>query len=163
MLDLVSYRSANHISSGIIRHYVVTFVCLHFCLTGYQSAQFIRRALHYASGSRKFFRQSALDKIWIHISFTSRTFLCLFEELLKSPQPDQEENDFLFFNKKNGSIKEATHTHTYKYIYIYIFIYEELILIYIYIYIRISSSWDPKSCPFCLKSFSLLLKSPQPD
>ena len=26
---------------------------------GYQSAQFFRRALHYASGSRKFFRQSA--------------------------------------------------------------------------------------------------------
>ena len=30
-----------------------------FCLTGYQSAQFIRRALHYASGNRKFLRQSA--------------------------------------------------------------------------------------------------------
>ena len=37
---------ANHISSGIIRHYVAAFVCLHFCLTGYQSAQFIRRAFH---------------------------------------------------------------------------------------------------------------------
>ena len=50
---------ANHVSSGIIRHYVIAFVCLHFCLTGYQSAQFIRRALHYASGSRKFLCQSA--------------------------------------------------------------------------------------------------------
>ena len=30
---------ANHVSTGIIRH----FVCLHFCLTGYQSAQFIWR------------------------------------------------------------------------------------------------------------------------
>ena len=49
----------NHVSSGIIRHYVVAFVCLHFCLTRYQSAQFIRRALHYASGSCKFLHQSA--------------------------------------------------------------------------------------------------------
>ena len=49
---------ANHVSSGITRHYVVAVICLHFCLTGYQSAQFIRRALHYASGSRKFLRQS---------------------------------------------------------------------------------------------------------
>ena len=45
---------ANHISSGIIRHLVVAFVCLHLYLTGYQSAQFVRRALHYASGSRNF-------------------------------------------------------------------------------------------------------------
>ena len=49
----------NNVSSGIIRHYVAAFVCLHFCLTGYQSAQFVRRALHYASGSRKFLRQGA--------------------------------------------------------------------------------------------------------
>ena len=52
-------QQAKHGSSGIIRHCVVAFVCLHFCLTGYQSAQFVRRALHYASGSRKFLRQSA--------------------------------------------------------------------------------------------------------
>ena len=45
---------ANHVSSGIIRYYVVTFSCLHFCFTGYQSAQFIRRALHYTNGSHKF-------------------------------------------------------------------------------------------------------------
>ena len=38
-------HQANHVSSGIIRHYVVGFVCLHFCLTWYQSAQFIRSAL----------------------------------------------------------------------------------------------------------------------
>ena len=44
---------ANHISSRIIRHYVVAFLCLHFCLIRYQSVQFIRRALHYASGSRQ--------------------------------------------------------------------------------------------------------------
>ena len=50
---------ANHDSPGIIRHYVIAFVCLHFCLSGYQSAQFIRRALHYAIGSRTFLRQSA--------------------------------------------------------------------------------------------------------
>ena len=43
----------------IIRHYVVAFVCLHFCLFVYQSAQFVQRALHYASGSRKFLRQIA--------------------------------------------------------------------------------------------------------
>ena len=52
-------QQANHVSSGIVMHYVVAFVCLHFCLTGYQSAQFIRKALHYASGSRKFLHQSA--------------------------------------------------------------------------------------------------------
>ena len=51
-------QQANHGGVGIIKHYVVAFVSLHFCLTGYQSAQFIRRALHHASGSRKFFRQS---------------------------------------------------------------------------------------------------------
>ena len=43
-------QQTNHVSSGIIRHYVVAFVCLHFCLTGYQRAQFIRRGLHYGSG-----------------------------------------------------------------------------------------------------------------
>ena len=52
-------QQAKHVSLGIIRHYVLAFVCLHFCLIGCQSAQFIRRALHYASGSRKFLRQSA--------------------------------------------------------------------------------------------------------
>ena len=52
-------QQANHVSSGIIRHYVVAFVCLHFCLTGYQSAQFIRRVLYYSRGSRQFLRQSA--------------------------------------------------------------------------------------------------------
>ena len=49
---------ANHISSRIIRPDVVAFVCLHFCSTGHKSAQFVRRALHYASGSCKFLRQS---------------------------------------------------------------------------------------------------------
>ena len=42
-------QQANHISSEIVRHYVVAFVYLHYCLTEYQSAQFIQRALHYAS------------------------------------------------------------------------------------------------------------------
>ena len=51
-------QQENRVSSGIIRHYVVAFVCLHSCLTGYQSAQFIRRALHYMSGSCKFLHQS---------------------------------------------------------------------------------------------------------
>ena len=31
-------QQTNHVSSGIIRHYVIVFICLHFCLTGYQSA-----------------------------------------------------------------------------------------------------------------------------
>ena len=52
-------QQANHISSGITRHYVIAFVCLHFCLIGYQTAQLIRRTLYYASGSRKFLRQTA--------------------------------------------------------------------------------------------------------
>ena len=46
-------QQANHVSSGIIRHYVVPFVCLRFRLTGQQSAPFVRRALHYVSGSCK--------------------------------------------------------------------------------------------------------------
>ena len=63
-------QQVNHISSGIIRHHVVTFVCLHFCLTIYQSAQFIWRTLHYASGSHKFLCQSAQSpwrSIYIYI------------------------------------------------------------------------------------------------
>ena len=52
-------QQVNHIKSGVIRRYVVAFVCLHFCLIGYQSAQFIRRALHYASGSHIFYCQRA--------------------------------------------------------------------------------------------------------
>ena len=45
-------QQANNASSDIIRHYVATFLCLHFYLIGFQSAQFIRRALHNASGNR---------------------------------------------------------------------------------------------------------------
>ena len=62
MFESVSYRSANKRTtsiSGVIRRYVVAFVSLYFCITGYQSAQFIRRALHYSRGSCKFLRQSA--------------------------------------------------------------------------------------------------------
>ena len=51
-------QQANHVRSGIIRHYVVAFMCLHFCLTRYESANFIWRALYYSSGSRQFLRQS---------------------------------------------------------------------------------------------------------
>ena len=39
-------QQANHVNSGMIIHYVVAFVCLHFCFTGYQGAQYIRKALH---------------------------------------------------------------------------------------------------------------------
>ena len=46
-------QQANYSSSGIIRRYVVAFVCLH------TSAQFIRRKLHYANGTCKFLRQRA--------------------------------------------------------------------------------------------------------
>ena len=45
---------------------------LTFCLTGYQSAQFIRRALHYASGSRKLIRQSAHVYMYIIIIMSCR-------------------------------------------------------------------------------------------
>ena len=65
-------QQVNDISSGIIRHYVVAFVCLHFCLTGYQNAQFIRRALHYASGSCKFLRQSGKSVGWLWSKETRR-------------------------------------------------------------------------------------------
>ena len=66
-------QQANHIRLGIIRHYVVAFVCLHFWLTGYQSAQFIRRALHDASGSHKFFQQSAQPPVGEHIYYHPQT------------------------------------------------------------------------------------------
>ena len=46
-------QQVNPISSRIVMHYVVSFVCLHFCFTRYQSAQLIQRALYYACGSRK--------------------------------------------------------------------------------------------------------------
>ena len=45
LIIIPTNQQANHTTSGIIRYYVVVFVCLHFCLTWYQSAQFIRRAL----------------------------------------------------------------------------------------------------------------------
>ena len=51
-------QQTKHVSSVIIMHYVVAFVCLHLYLTGFKSGQFVRRALHYACGSRKFFRLS---------------------------------------------------------------------------------------------------------
>ena len=66
----LSYK-ATYVSSGIIMHYVLAFICLNFCATGYQSAQFVRRALHYASGSRWFLRQSAQppggERIYCHL------------------------------------------------------------------------------------------------
>ena len=42
-------QQSTYVSSEITMHYVSTFACFTFCLTGYQSAQFIRRVLHYAS------------------------------------------------------------------------------------------------------------------
>ena len=55
-------QQAYHVGKGIIRYFVATaaaaFVYILFP-TGYQSAQFVWRALHYASGSWKFPHQSA--------------------------------------------------------------------------------------------------------
>ena len=63
----LSYQ-LSYASSGIIRHYVVDFVCFTFCLTGYQSAQFLRNVLDYTSGSCKFLRQSVqAPGIYIYI------------------------------------------------------------------------------------------------
>ena len=42
-----------------------------FCLTGYQSVQFVRRALHYVSGSRKFLCQSVQPPWGEHIYLCS--------------------------------------------------------------------------------------------
>ena len=47
-------QQVNHISSGIIRHFVVSFIFWHFCLSRYQ---------HHASGSCKFLRQNA-QPLW---------------------------------------------------------------------------------------------------
>ena len=58
-LCIIPLSPRTNLTSGIIRHCVIAFVSLHLCLIGYQSAQFIRRALHYANGSLKFLRQSA--------------------------------------------------------------------------------------------------------
>ena len=38
-------QQVNYVSLGIIRYYVIAFVCLHLYLTEYQSSQFIQRAL----------------------------------------------------------------------------------------------------------------------
>ena len=79
-------QQANYVSSGIIRRYVVTLVCLHICLSGYQRVQFIRRVLHYASGSREFLHQSAhpawgricchLRKNYLHLLNISKQAWC---------------------------------------------------------------------------------------
>ena len=56
------------------RYYVATAVaaasvCLHFYThIGYQSAQFFRNALHYASGGRKFLHQSAQTDFTLKLS-----------------------------------------------------------------------------------------------
>ena len=60
-------HQANNVCSGIKRHYIVAFVCLQFCLTGYQSAQFIQRALHYLSGSHKFLHLSAQAQVGAYV------------------------------------------------------------------------------------------------
>ena len=41
LIIILLSQQAKHICSGIIRHYVVAFFWLHFCLTWYWSAQFI--------------------------------------------------------------------------------------------------------------------------
>ena len=77
----------NHVSSGIIRHYVVAFVCLYFYLTGYKSGQFIRRALHCASGRGKFLRQIAqscggaytvIDRQTVSLNHNSSVWLYIY-------------------------------------------------------------------------------------
>ena len=84
-------QQANHVPSGFIRHYIVAFVCLYFCLTGYQSAQFIRRALYFASGSRTFIRQSAqhpwesvyiLNSIILIISEINKSNLKIYDTII---------------------------------------------------------------------------------
>ena len=49
-LDLVSYHAAIrwHTSTGNYNALCISFRLFTFCLTGYQSSQFIRRALHYS-------------------------------------------------------------------------------------------------------------------
>ena len=54
-LDSVSYHTAilmAYVSSGIMTEIVLVFVCFTFCAIRYESGQFVRRTLHYASGSR---------------------------------------------------------------------------------------------------------------
>ena len=68
-LSIIPLSQKVNVSSRIIRYYVVAFFCLHFCLTRYQSAQFIQRALHYVSGSRKFLCQCTQphgERIYCH-------------------------------------------------------------------------------------------------
>ena len=63
-------QQANHVRLVIIRHEVVAFVCLHLYLAVYQRAQFVRRALHYASDSHTFLHQIAQPSwgsIYCHI------------------------------------------------------------------------------------------------
>ena len=74
-------QQANHISSGIIRHYVVTFICLHFCLNGYQSAQLIQRALHYASGSHKILSPKCSTSMGDHIYCHPKAYCFVVSQL----------------------------------------------------------------------------------
>ena len=76
-------QPANHVCLRIIRPYVVAYVCLHICLRGYQSSQFIQIDLHYASGSRKFLRQSTQPPsgsvyIVIHSFVVSQLFIYIY-------------------------------------------------------------------------------------
>ena len=67
-------QQTNYTSSGIIRHYVVVFVCLHFCLTRYQSAQ---RALFYAS-AQHIYQFVYLSIPFFHISLSISQALYIF-------------------------------------------------------------------------------------
>ena len=86
-------QQANHISLGIIRHHVVAFVCLHFCLTGYQSAQlnsFEELCIMQVAAINSFARVfnplgekewNESDNIWRRKQ-TKNIYLCSFDDLL---------------------------------------------------------------------------------
>ena len=85
-------QQANHVSSGIIRHYVLAFVCLHFCLTRYQSAQFSRRAFHIASGNCKFLRQGVHIYIYIYIYIYTYIYIYIYICVCKKREREYRES-----------------------------------------------------------------------
>ena len=56
--NILLSQQAN-VTTGIIKHYIVAFVYLRFCLPDTRVLSSFEELLHYASGSCKFLRQSA--------------------------------------------------------------------------------------------------------
>ena len=91
--------------------------------TGYQSTQFVRRALHYASGSRKFLCQSAQSLWWsvsirsylsIYLSIRWGCYFTFFEQWSASSLRRTIDIQWFYFVSCK---KSCINLHKYKYTY----------------------------------------------